>query len=100
MYVNIDIYVPGTRHRGKSGTFRKVTFFPGCFDPQRPVTREDSFTLQMSVLSGRHLNRGLKNNAVCNVFVKLEVIGCPTDCAYGTSALVQVSQEEQAQLHR
>ena len=68
-----------------------MIFFPGCFDPCTPVARQDSFSLRLSVLSGRHLRlRGVVGSAACNAFVRLELVGCPTDCAYGNTAVVQV----------
>lgn len=63
----------------------------GClFDPHTSVVRPDSFSLRVSVISGRHLHRLARSCAACNSFVKVEVLGCPTDCAYGNTSVVQV----------
>jgi dissimilatory sulfite reductase (desulfoviridin) alpha/beta subunit len=58
-----------------------------------PVHREDSVEIALSVLSGRHLHKNVKSSSTCNVFVKIEVIGCPTDCSYGATETIQVGRE-------
>ena len=66
------------------------------FDPATPVARGgESYSLRLSVLSGRHLGRQARGAAACNAFVRLEVVGCQTDCAYANTAIVQVWAELQ-----
>ena len=73
----------------------------GCFDPSKSVHRPESMELQISVLSGRHLAAGksIKSDggkavSAADAFVKLEIFGCPPDCSYGSTAIVQVRSEE------
>jgi hypothetical protein len=49
---------------------------------------DDSFRLIVTVLSGRHLAPTLSNT-----FVKLEIIGCPVDCAVGTTEVCLVKDK-------
>eukprot|EP00095_Tigriopus_kingsejongensis_P000990 maker-scaffold39_size501901-snap-gene-3.16 protein:Tk00990 transcript:maker-scaffold39_size501901-snap-gene-3.16-mRNA-1 annotation:"phosphatidylinositol-specific phospholipase y domain protein" len=67
----------------------------GCFDPDKAVHRMQSIELQISVLAGRQLaDKSLKTSAMCNTFVKLEIIGCPVDSSSGTTAIAQNGYNE------
>ncbi|XP_059084137.1 1-phosphatidylinositol 4,5-bisphosphate phosphodiesterase gamma-1-like [Tigriopus californicus] len=62
----------------------------GCFDPDKAVHRMESIELQIGVLAGRQLaDKSPKTSAMCNTFVKLEIIGCPVDNSLGTTGIVQ-----------
>lgn len=54
--------------------------------------RKDSCRFSVGVISGRHLFRKEPNLTMANVFVKVEVLGCPPDCAVATTKVVQVEE--------
>ena len=65
----------------------------GCFDPHTSSTSDDGFRLSVTVLSGRHLVPISSKGVYFNTFVKLEIIGCPVDCAVGMTDVCMVGPE-------
>lgn len=66
-----------------------MIFFLGGFDPFDTVLKAKSLHLSIAILSGRHLHPDIKKGEDCNTFVKVEVIGCPIDCRYGTTKVCE-----------
>ena len=75
-------------------------FILGCFDPQTSVVNDHSFHLTLTILSGRHLAPTMNKNVSLNTFVKLEIIGCPVDCAVGTTEVCMVRKYKRRTIHR
>lgn len=69
----------------KAPLFVDYYIFPEGFDPKDTALKDKSLHLSIAILSGRHLHPDIKKGADCNTFVKVEVIGCPIDCCYGTT---------------
>ena len=67
-------------------------FLSGCFDPEKAVAVDDRIELKLTVISGRHLHRNVRQTSSCNPYVKIEVFGCPVDCCVGTTAIIQVKK--------
>ena len=68
----------------------------GCFE--LPAISDESFSLSISIISGRHLNDilrqeeiGSKRKNPTNTVVKVEVFGHPVDCAFGITKICQVA---------
>jgi len=62
-----------------------------CFDPRRPsVLNGESVRLRVAVLAGRLLF-GLTAADSGDVFVRVELVGCPPDCASGTTSAAKGS---------
>ena len=64
-----------------------------CFD--KPLPSSESFLLQVSVISGRHLSMhrlsdGSIRKSPTNTFVKIEIIGHDVDRAVGWTKICQV----------
>jgi len=79
------------RQNGGCGYVLKPEYMiDGCFDPrQKSAGMADAIHLRVAVLAGRHLAGGVGRAAEGEVFVRVEVVGCPPDCALGVTSVVK-----------